>query len=120
MTIPTDPAHASRVSAADANSSEVVACVSKLKALADGTRLAVMEALMDGPQRVGELGERLGVEQSLLSHHLRVLRELGLIQAERVGKSVVYGLAPETGGSGDERALDLGCCRLSFEESGDA
>ena len=99
-------------------------CASKLKALADTTRLAVVESLLAGPKRVGELGLQLGVEQSLLSHHLRVLREMGLLEAKRDGKAVVYALAPGVaaatrGGSSNgaaSRTVDLGCCQLSFED----
>ncbi|MEM7585942.1 MAG: metalloregulator ArsR/SmtB family transcription factor [Acidobacteriota bacterium] len=91
-------------------------CVSKLKALADGTRLAVMESLMEGPKRVGELGDELGVEQSLLSHHLRVLREMGLLEAQRDGKAVVYTLAEGVEGGMAQRSLNLGCCQLSFPQ----
>ncbi len=92
-------------------------CVAKLKALADSTRLAVMESLMDGPMRVGELVRLLGVEQSLLSHHLRVLREMELLVAKREGKSVVYALAPGVEGALAARTLDLGCCQLAFEST---
>ena len=90
-------------------------CAAKLKALGDSTRLAVMESLLDGPKRVGELGELLQVEQSLLSHHLRVLRDFGMLQTRRDGKAVVYALAPGVEGAIRDRTLDLGCCRLSFE-----
>ena len=90
-------------------------CAAKLKALADTTRLAVVESLLDGPMRVGDLRRLLGVEQSLLSHHLRVLREIELLEAKRDGKSVVYALAPGVEGAMAARTLDLGCCRLSFE-----
>ena len=69
---------------------------------------------MAGPKRVGELGEQLGVEQSLLSHHLRVLREIGLLEARRDGKSVIYTLAPGVEGMAAARTLNLGCCQLSF------
>ena len=72
---------------------------------------------MDGPKRVAELGEQLGVEQSLLSHHLRVLREMGLLATRRDGKAVVYALAPEVEGGIADRTLDLGCCQLSFDET---
>lgn len=92
-------------------------CADKLRALSDTTRLATMEALMDGPLHVGELAARLAVEQSLLSHHLRVLRDMGLLAARRDGKAVLYSLAP--GVEGDDRTLQLGCCRLSFEEKED-
>ena len=91
-------------------------CASKLKALADATRLAVVESLLAGPKRVGELGLQLGVEQSLLSHHLRVLREMGLLEAKRDGKAVVYALAPGVEAAAADRTVDLGCCQLSFED----
>lgn len=65
-------------------------CVRKLKVLADTTRLGVLEILMEGPRHVGELNAVLGVEQSLLSHHLKVLRKEGFVEAMRDGKAVLY------------------------------
>jgi len=89
-----------------------VSCAAMLKVLADQTRLAVVEQLLDGPKHVGEINDTLGVEQSLLSHHLRVLRQAGLVEAERDGKQVLYRLSQETQRQG--KALDLGCCLISF------
>ncbi len=97
-----------------ANSTEPTACVDRLKVLADATRLAVVESLMAGPQRVGVLMDRLHVEQSLLSHHLKVLREAGLVDTERDGKAVVYRLADYVKTDSAGQAINLGCCRLSF------
>jgi ArsR family transcriptional regulator len=90
-------------------------CAEKLKILADRTRLAVMETLMEEPCHVGRLAEILDVEQSLLSHHLRVLREAGLVVGTREGKTVLYRVAPTTQVSGSHSAINLGCCRLHFE-----
>lgn len=90
-------------------------CADKLKVLADTTRLAVVEKLLEGPAHVGELGAALGVEQSLLSHHLKVLREAGLVSAERDGKAVLYRVAPDTQRASRGKAIHLGCCRISFE-----
>ena len=90
-------------------------CASVLKVLADETRLAVVEQLMDGPRRVGQINEVLGVEQTLLSHHLRVLRDAGIVTTERDGKHVVYSLAKNIQGSRKGRAINLGCCKLSFD-----
>ena len=70
-------------------------CAEKLRVLADSTRLAIMRALLAGPQRVGELNEELQLEQSLLSHHLRVLREAGLVAVHRDGQRRMYMLRPE-------------------------
>ena len=88
-------------------------CVEQLKVLADATRLEVLRQLMAGPRHVGRLNESLGIEQSLLSHHLRVLREAGLVRAERDGKAVLYRLAPSV--SAVPGAIHLGCCSLSFD-----
>jgi len=89
-------------------------CAEKLKVLADRTRLAVMESLMDEPSHVGKLVELLDVEQSLLSHHLKVLREAGLVVADREGKAVLYRVAPATRVEGLRSAINLGCCQLHF------
>lgn len=90
-------------------------CVMRLKVLADATRLSVIETLMGGPRHVGELGELLHVEQSLLSHHLKVLREAGLVTSSRHGKAVLYQLARDVEASTSGKAVNLGCCQLSFD-----
>ncbi|MGB0909300.1 MAG: ArsR/SmtB family transcription factor [Nitrospirales bacterium] len=90
------------------------ACADKLKILADPTRLAVLESLMDHPKHVSELVNTLDIEQSLLSHHLAQLREAGLVQGTREGKAVLYQLAPNVATATEGKALDLGCCQLSF------
>lgn len=92
-----------------------LSCAEKLKVLADRTRLAVMETLMDEPSYVSQLSDLLDVEQSLLSHHLRVLREAGLVVADRDGKNVIYSVAPGTQVPGSRNAINLGCCQLHFE-----
>ena len=89
-------------------------CADKLKILADTTRLAVLESLMDQPKHVSELMTALDIEQSLLSHHLAQLREAGLVQSTRDGKAVRYQLAPHVATATTEKALDLGCCQISF------
>lgn len=62
------------------------------KALNDPKRLLVLYALADGPHTVTELCEVLDAPQSNTSQHLAVLRDRGLIEAERQGNSVVYSL----------------------------
>lgn len=54
-----------------------------LKALADPKRLRILAALMDGDTCNCELVERLGLPANLLSHHLKVLSEVGLVNARR-------------------------------------
>lgn len=92
-----------------------MACVSKLKVLADTTRLAVLELLMESPKHVGEMNQTLGIEQSLLSHHLKALRQAGLVISIRDGKTVLYQLAPTVKTQSPNKGLNLGCCVLSFQ-----
>jgi len=89
-------------------------CARQLKILADSTRLAVLELLWSGPKHVGEMNTVLGLEQSLLSHHLKVLRDEGFIRATRDGKAVLYQLESAVFYINADRTIDLGCCRLSF------
>jgi ArsR family transcriptional regulator len=89
-------------------------CADKLKVLADTTRLAVLEALMEKPKYVNELMDLLHVEQSLLSHHLAQLRDAGLVEARRDGKAVRYQLAPGVSTATRGKAIELGCCQISF------
>nr|WP_317111081.1 metalloregulator ArsR/SmtB family transcription factor [Chroococcidiopsis sp. SAG 2025] len=90
-------------------------CSHQLKVLADSTRLAILELLWSGPKHVGEINAVLGLEQSLLSHHLKVLRQEGFVRATRDGKAVLYQLEPAVWSTSNGRTIDLGCCRLSFE-----
>jgi len=54
-----------------------------LKALADPSRLLIVNLLMDGVHCNCELGEALEMAPNLISHHLRVLRKAGLVDTER-------------------------------------
>jgi len=83
--------------------------------LADETRLAVVQALLDGPRHVGELNLQLNVEQSLLSHHLQVLRRAGVVVSQRDGKAVRYRLTPRVQQASHPDSIQLGCCLISFD-----
>ncbi|EAQ68826.1 bacterial regulatory protein/ ArsR family [Synechococcus sp. RS9909] len=67
-----------------------------LKALADPIRLQVIEALGDGERCVCDLTEQLGLAQSKLSFHLRVLKEAGLLVDRQSGRWVYYRLRTES------------------------
>ncbi|MBK8049708.1 MAG: winged helix-turn-helix transcriptional regulator [Anaerolineales bacterium] len=54
-----------------------------LKALGEPNRLRIVNLLMEGVQCNCELGSALDMAPNLISHHLRVLREIGLVQVER-------------------------------------
>jgi ArsR family transcriptional regulator len=57
--------------------------VAVLKALAEPNRLRIFDMLMQGDTCNCELNEKLGLTPNLLSHHLRVLRECGLVLNRR-------------------------------------
>ena len=101
--------------ASDTIPAESENCATALKVLADDTRLAVVGKLMAGPMNVGEINETLGVEQTLLSHHLKVLRDAGIVSAQRDGKHMLYALAKSVQSSRKGKAIDLGCCKISFQ-----
>lgn len=95
---------------------QVKNCVGKLKVLADETRLRVIHEIIANPKSVNEINQVLKIEQSLLSHHLKILREAGLIISERKGQSVVYRTAPSVTFEKNQQTIDLGCCKLNFNE----
>jgi ArsR family transcriptional regulator len=66
-----------------------------LKSVADETRLAILTMLHDGEMCVCEIMEFLSVSQPAVSHHLRILRQAGLINDRRQGKWIFYSLDPE-------------------------
>jgi len=90
-------------------------CADTMKVLSDVTRLSVLEELLDGPKNVGQLNALIKIDQSLLSHHLKVLRDAGLVKTTRDGKAIRYEIAPEAKAQVAGKALNLGCCQISFE-----
>jgi len=60
--------------------------------IADPKRLRLLYLVADRPHNVTELTEALDIAQPTVSHHLRILRERGLVTAERRGTSVYYTL----------------------------
>lgn len=64
-------------------------------ALASPVRAAIVHLLTIRPHNVTEIGEALSASQPLVSQHLRVLRETGIVTAERHGRTTAYALADE-------------------------
>src|SRR5271170_2952795 len=64
-------------------------------ALSAPSRVQILGCLVDGPLSVGEIAGALEMEQSAVSHQLRVLRDHSLVAARREGKRRVYTLADE-------------------------
>ena len=68
-----------------------------LKLLADGTRLRILALLESEELSVGELSRALGMAQSRVSNHLRLLREAGLLAERHAGSSTYLRLATGDG-----------------------
>jgi ArsR family transcriptional regulator, cadmium/lead-responsive transcriptional repressor len=64
-------------------------------ALGHTARLAILDALADRPQTVGELAVEVRTTQPMTSQHLAVLRRAGLVARVRTGNTVVYSVADE-------------------------
>ena len=65
------------------------------KGIGSAPRYRIVEALFSGPKTVGELAEKTKQSQPLVSQHLRVLKETGLVEDERRGQEVLYTLNTE-------------------------
>ena len=67
----------------------------QFRALSEETRLQILELLRSGEHCVCELTEALDLGQSLLSFHLKTLKEAGLVTDRREGRWMYYALAAE-------------------------
>ena len=67
--------------------------------LADPTRILILYELAERPRNVTQLAEALGLSQPMVSRHLKVLRERGMVLASRQGPAVEYTL-------GDHRLIE--------------
>src|SRR3954452_10673203 len=66
-----------------------------LEVLAEPHRRRILDVLRQGESSVGALVEELGSSQPLVSKHLRVLREAGLVEVRVAGQRRLYRLRPE-------------------------
>jgi ArsR family transcriptional regulator len=62
------------------------------QALAHPTRIAIIEHLCVGEMSVGQLCEKIGIEQANASQHLAVLRNKHLVETRKQGNQIVYRL----------------------------
>lgn len=63
---------------------------SLMKVLSDGTRVALLRDLVDEPATVTDLSRRFQLAQPTVSNHVRLLRDAGLLEAQKDGARVVY------------------------------
>jgi DNA-binding transcriptional ArsR family regulator len=81
-----------RASRSELTAEVAVRVADAMQALAAPSRLLILAQLRERPHAVSELVEAVGMEQSAVSHQLRLLRDTGLVVGERRGRRVVYSL----------------------------
>jgi len=88
------------------------------KALADESRLRILNLLLDKEMCVTEITQNLNLSQSLVSHHLKILKIAELVDSFRMGQKICYRLHPAVQKSlsqSKNHTLDLKCCEISFK-----
>jgi DNA-binding transcriptional ArsR family regulator len=60
------------------------------RAFSDTSRVRILSAILDQEVNISALAEMVGVTESAVSHHMRGLRQMHLVQARREGKEVYY------------------------------
>lgn len=88
-----------------------------LRALGEMNRLRIMRLLLRERAGVGAIAARLRISQYNASKHLRILREAGLLEMEKSGRSRLYGVAPRLKGelAANGNVLKLKCCTFRFD-----
>jgi ArsR family transcriptional regulator, nickel/cobalt-responsive transcriptional repressor len=66
-----------------------------MQGLAAPSRVLILSQLRERPHAVSELVAAVGMQQSAVSHQLRLLRDIGLVVGEKQGRNVVYSLYDE-------------------------
>ena len=75
---------------------DTLADISELfKIFGDSTRIKILFCLLNNSLSVNEMVEILGIQQSAISHQLRILKENHLVKFERAGKCNVYSLSDD-------------------------
>lgn len=62
------------------------------KALNDPTRREILSLLKSGDKTAGEIAEGFSISKPSISHHLELLRQAGLVEAEKQGQFIYYSL----------------------------
>ena len=71
-------------------------------AMSTPSRLRILVSLREGPLTVSQIVDAVGMEQSAVSHQLRVLRDYGLLSMRRIGRTRLYALSDEHVGAADQ------------------
>ncbi|HEV7332210.1 winged helix-turn-helix transcriptional regulator [Flavisolibacter sp. BT320] len=62
------------------------------KALNDATRREILTLLKEGDKTAGEIADHFNISKPSISHHLDLLKQAGLVEAEKQGQFILYSL----------------------------
>ncbi len=80
---------------ANVSEDELIDLAELFKVFADSTRIKILYDLFDGPKNVTEITNDLEMNQSAISHQLRILKNSKLVESSREGKEMIYQLADD-------------------------
>ena len=72
---------------------DVMILAETFRLLGDPSRLKILLRCMENSSSVSDIAENVGLSQSLVSHHLRLLRGARLVKGERQARQVFYSIA---------------------------
>jgi ArsR family transcriptional regulator, arsenate/arsenite/antimonite-responsive transcriptional repressor len=98
---------------ATAARTDLTSVTRQFRALSDENRLRIVDLLRGGERCVCELTDALEIGQSLLSFHLRILKEAGLVTDRREGRWAYYTLSPDAFGQLEEFVGGLPSTKLT-------
>lgn len=97
-------------------------CAVLLSALAEPSRLRIVNCLFGGAKNVTDICSLLEEEIVKVSHHLKVLKHASVVQSIKQGRFVVYQLHPNffaaDKSSRELKRIDLGCCEIRLSAGG--
>lgn len=70
-------------------------CLSFFKAASDPTRVQIMKILKEKEMCVSEICQHFNMTQPSVSHHLSILKNVGIINCRKLGKEVLYAINKE-------------------------
>lgn len=81
-------------------------CIPTFTVLSDENRLMILHILFEhGSLNVNELTERLHLSRPAVSHHLKIMRDAGLVQVEQRGKERYYAASLQQAGERFQRLM---------------
>ena len=89
-------------------------CSKYLSLISEKTRLAILTELIEGEKSVGQINETLQIEPTLLSKHLKALKELDVLQVQLNGKERIYKINSDFLSKNHTNEINFGCCSVKF------